>query len=139
VLKSALLLVAASAALARADSMTLKSLVTANFPAISGTVNGLRYNGRDFDTVVFQSSNPIGHQVAARGYDVQIQTGILVAQTATSWTFDGGTLNSFLGLRPLKRFEFVAKLLARGLAVELPRDLDSIPVHSPIPGFRFLT
>ena len=44
-----------------------------------------------------------------------------------------------LGLRPLKRFEFVAKLLARGLAVELPRDLDSIPVHSPIPGFRFLT
>ena len=44
-----------------------------------------------------------------------------------------------LGLRPLKRFEFVAKLLARGLAVELPRDLDSIPVHSPIPGLRFLT
>jgi hypothetical protein len=48
-------------------------------------------------------------------------------------------MSTSLGLRPLKRFEFVAKLLARSLAVELPRDLDSIPVHSPIPGFRFLT
>ena len=44
-----------------------------------------------------------------------------------------------LGLRPLKRFGLVAKPSASGLTVKLPRDLNSIPVHSPIPGFRFLT
>ena len=53
-------------------------------------------------------------------------------------TVDISAVVEELGLRPLKRFGFVAKPSASGLAVELPRDLDSIPVHSPVPGFRFL-
>ena len=44
-----------------------------------------------------------------------------------------------LGLRPLERVLFVAKLTASSLAVELPVDFHAITVHPPIPGSRFST
>ena len=44
----------------------------------------------------------------------------------------------WLGLRPLERVLFVAKLTTSGLAVKLPIDFDAVPVHPAVPSPHLL-
>src|SRR4051794_15021421 len=85
------LILAASAGLAHADTMTLKLVSAINFPFVGGSANGLHYIGKDVDEMVYQSSNPLGNQVFSYGALVNVSSGALLSQTASSWTFAGGT------------------------------------------------
>src|SRR5262245_56764686 len=89
-LKYTLLLLTVSAGLARADSLTLRSDV-AEIAFISGIADGLSFRAADYASVSYQSTNPQAHGVREIAGETLVHTGPLVTNTATSWTFAGGS------------------------------------------------